>query len=39
MSITFNIKKEGIVDTVDIPGIEISAYLLQKLLSDKLKTK
>lgn len=39
MSITYNIKKEGIVDVVDIPGSEISAYLFVKLLADKLKTK
>lgn len=39
MSISYNIKKEGITDTIDIPGTEISAYLLVKLLADRLKTK
>ena len=39
MSITFNITKEGVVDVVNIPGTEISAYLLQKLLAEKLKSK
>ncbi len=33
MSITYNITKEGIVDSINIPGTEISAYLLQKLLA------
>lgn len=33
MSVTFNIKREGVVDTIDIPAQEISASLLQKLLA------
>lgn len=39
MSISYNIKKEGIADSVDIPGSEISVFLLQKLLAEKLKVK
>lgn len=39
MSISYNIKKEGIADSIDIPGSEISVFLLQKLLAEKLKVK
>lgn len=39
MSINFILRKEGITDSIEIPGSEISAYLLQKLIAEKLKIK
>ena len=36
MSVTYFLKKEGITDTVMIPGSEISGHILVKLIADKL---
>lgn len=39
MSVTYNIKKEGISETVMIPGSEVSGHILVKLIADKLKLR
>ena len=39
MSVTFCLKKEGITEKVMIPGSEISAHILIKLIADKLKLR
>jgi hypothetical protein len=33
------VKKEGFSDSVAFPGTELSVYLLQKLIAEKLQTK
>ena len=39
MSVTYNIKKENLMDTVMIPGMEVSGHILVKLIADKLKVR
>ena len=39
MSVTYHIKKEGLIENVAIPGFEISGHILVKLIADKLRLR